>query len=190
MMLTAGSTLMELAIERPRASFALAQIGLARNPNGSACNKIHRAGTAAIAATGRMMEARNSASPGLRVPAVNTKPAAAMPATRPCAISPSQSRTAGETQINKITINRTFDTSRPDRDAAATLAWDLSRRQALRACSMVPCAQCDDAPLCQRNGQPSGTMTVVKIPERYLARDRRRLAQFKGWPVQLAVRLA
>jgi hypothetical protein len=140
-MLAAGSTLIEPAIERPRANFALAQIGLARNPNGSACSKTHSAGTAATAAVGRIMETRNSASPGLRVSAVNTKPAATIPAMRPCAISPSQSRTAGEAQINKTTINRTFYTLRPDRDAAATLAWDLSCRQALRTCSMAPRAE-------------------------------------------------
>src|ERR1700722_791957 len=170
MMLAAGSTLIELAIERPRANFALVQTGLARTPNGSACNKIQRAGSAATAAAGRMMEIRNSASPGLRVCAVNTKPVATIPATRPCAISPSQSRMAGEAQINTITSNRTFDTSRPDRDAAVTLAWDLSCRQALQACSTVPCAQrkryaCASAQWPQRY--------AGKILQRYLVGDPR-----------------
>src|SRR5271169_6889934 len=71
---------------------------------------IHSAGIAAIAASGRIMETRKAVSPGRRVRAVIAKAMATIPATRPCIISPSHSRRAGEAQIKATRMKRAVDT--------------------------------------------------------------------------------
>jgi len=74
------------------------------------------AGTAATGASGRIMETRNSVSPGRRVRAVIAKATATIPATRPCMISPSHSRMTGNAQIKVTRMRLTLDTSKPDLD--------------------------------------------------------------------------